>query len=282
MIRFRATMKSFRTHLPLVLVTLVIATPLVWMVGSSLKQAEDIRADPMRSVWQDLWPQQPQWQNYSDAMSQMPFWRYLANTVMLCAGSVLGTVVSCSLVAYGFSRIEWPGRDLVFGLVIATILLPWQATMVPRFLLIRELGLYNTLSALIVPTFCGDAFYIFLLRQFFRSIPQELIDAARIDGCGDWGVLWRVVLPLSRPALVTVAVLQLIAVWNDYGGPLLYLSDPEKFPLAYGLERFVSSHSSETHLLLAAAVLFTLPIVVLFFFAQRALMKGVTTTGLKG
>lgn len=269
--------QSLAKHLPLLLVSLVLAVPMVWMVGSSLKSAEEIAAHPER-----LWPEEPRWQNYTDALSDMPFWRYLGNTLLLCVGSVLGTLVSCSLVAYAFARLEWPGRDLVFGLVIATILLPWQATMIPRFLLLRELGLYNTLWALIVPTFCGDAFYIFLLRQFFRSIPQELIDAARIDGCGDWGVLWRVVLPLSRPALVTVALLQLLATWNDYGGPLLYLSDPEKFPLAYGLERFVSSHSSETHLLLAAAVMFTAPIVALFLLAQRSFLKGATTTGLKG
>lgn len=270
-------MKHLARHLPLLLVSAVIAAPLVWMVGSSLKSAEEIAAHPER-----LWPAEPRWENYSEAVSGMPFWRYLANTLVLCTGSVAGTVVSCSLVAYAFARLEWPGRDLVFGLVIATILLPWQATMIPRFLLIRELGLYNTLAALIVPTFCGDAFFIFLLRQFFRTIPQELVDAARIDGCGEWGVLWRVVLPLSRPALVTVALLQFLAAWNDYGGPLLYLSDPEKFPLAYGLERFVSSHSSQMHLLLAAAVLFTLPIVALFLAAQRSFLKGVATTGLKG
>ena len=153
--------------------------------------------------------------------------------------------------------------------------------MIPKFLILREAGLYNSLGALIVPTFLGEAFYIFLLRQFFRTIPQEMIDAARVDGCSEWGVLWRVVLPLSTPALATVALFQFIAAWNDYGGPLLYLSDPEKFPLAYGLEQFVSSHSSETHLLMAAAVLFTLPIIVLFFCTQRTFIKGVATTGLK-
>ncbi|MEM8866613.1 MAG: carbohydrate ABC transporter permease [Planctomycetota bacterium] len=270
-------MASFAKHLPLLLVSVVMATPLLWMVGSSLKSGDEMQRAP-----HTLLPAEPRWENYADAVADMPFWRYLANTLVLCLGSVAGTLFSCSLVAYGFSRIDWPGRDLVFGLVIATILLPWQATMVPRFLLIRELGLYNTLAALVLPTFCGDAFFIFLLRQFFRSIPQELIDAARIDGCGDWGVLWRVVLPLSRPALVTVALLQFIAAWNDYGGPLLYLSDPEKFPLAYGLERFVSSHSTDTHLLLAAAVLFTVPIVALFLLAQRTFLRGIATTGLKG
>ena len=154
--------------------------------------------------------------------------------------------------------------------------------MVPRFLVIRELGLYDSLGALIVPKFFGEAFYIFLLRQFFLTLPQEMIEAARVDGCSEWGVLWRVVLPLSRPALAAVALLEFISAWNDYGGPLLYLNDPERFPLAYGLEQFVSSHSSETHLLLAAAVLFTLPMLVLFFCAQRLFIRGITTTGLKG
>lgn len=270
-------MKRLLRHIPLLLVTFVMTAPLVWMVGVSLKSGAEISSSP-----HTLLPAEPRIANYADAVSNMPFWRYLLNTLLLCTGSVIGTVVSCSLVAYAFARLQWPGRDLVFGIVIATMLLPWQATMIPRFLLLREMGLYNTLWAIVLPTFCGDAFFIFLLRQFFRSIPQELIDAARMDGCGNWGVLWRVVVPLSRPALITVALLQFIAAWNDYGGPLLYLSDPQKFPLAYGLEQFVSSHSSETHLLMAAAVLFTLPILVLFFVAQRSFMRGITTTGIKG
>ena len=263
-------------HLPMLLVTMLMAGPMLWMVGASLKSSAEYAADPTR-----LWPAEPHWENYQQATTVLPFWRALTNTLVLCAGSVAGTLFSCSLAAYAFARLRWPGRDLVFGLVIATMLLPWQATMIPRFLILRELGLYNSLAAIIVPTFFGEAFYIFLLRQFFRTIPQELTDAARIDGCSEWGVFWRVVLPLSTPALVTVALFQFIAAWNDYGGPLLYLSDPQKFPLAYGLEQFVSSHSSETHLLMAAAVLFTLPILALFFSAQRTFLKGVATTGLK-
>jgi multiple sugar transport system permease protein len=264
-------------HAALWLVTAAMAGPLVWMVATSLKSPGEIASQP-HQLLTDNW--QPQ--NYRDALTTMPFWRCLGNTLLLCAGSVAGTVVSCSLVAYGFARLDWPSRNWVFGLVIATMLLPWQATMIPRFLLLRELGLYNTLGALIVPTFCGDAFYIFLLRQFFLGIPQELIDAARIDGCGEWTIFRRIVLPLSTPALATVALFQFIASWNDYGGPLLYLSDSRKFPLAYGLEQFVSSHSSETHLLMAAAVMFTLPIVVLFLVTQRTFMRGIATTGLKG
>ena len=261
----------------LLLVTSVSSVPLIWMVLTSLKSPEQIAAAPYS--W---WPSPWRWQNYSDAVAAIPFYRYLANSFFLCLGSVIGTLVSCSLVAYGFSRLRWKGRDLAFGLLIATMLLPWQVTMVPRFLVIRELGLYDSLWALVLPKFFGEAFYIFLLRQFFLTIPQETVDAARVDGCSELGVLWRIVLPMARPALATVAILETIAAWNDYGGPLLYLNDPDRFPLAYGLEQFVSAHSSEMHLLLAAAVLFTLPMVLLFFFAQRVFVRGVATTGLKG
>ena len=259
------------------LATATLCVPLVWMVLTSLKSPEQIHSAPY-SWWPNPWC----WQNYAEAMTVIPFFRYLANSLLLCLGSVLGTLVSCSLVAYGFARLRWPGRDLLFGLLIATMLLPWQVTMVPRFLVIRELGLYDSLWALILPKFFGEAFYIFLLRQFFLTMPQEMIDVARVDGCSELGVLWRVVVPLARPALATVALLEFIAAWNDYGGPLLYLNDPARFPLAYGLEQFVSSHSSQMHLLLAASVLFALPIVVLFFLAQRLFVRGIATTGLKG
>ena len=264
-------------HVWLVLVTAVFAMPLLWMFLSSLKSGGELLSNPYR-----LLPEAWRFRNYVEAVTTMPFLQYLRNSLVLCAGTVLGTLFSCTLVAYGFARINWPGRNFVFGVLIATLLLPWHVTMIPRFLLLRELGLYNTLGALIVPTFFGDAFFIFLLRQFFLTLPEELSDAARLDGCTEWGIFWRIALPLSRPALATVALLQFIAAWNDFNGPLLYLRDSSRFPLAYGLEQFVSSHSSQTHLLLAAAVLFTLPIVVLFLLAQRIFMRGITTGGSKG
>lgn len=263
-------------HGPLLLVTAILVLPLVWMVGASLKSEAAFAAHP-----ETLLPANPQWTNYGEALAAMPFWQCLSNTLVLCVGSVAGTLFSCTLAAYAFAIMRWPGRDWVFGLVIATMLLPWQATMIPRFLLIREVGLYDSLGAIVWPRFLGDAFSIFLLRQFFRGVPTSLVDAARIDGCGDGSILWRVVLPLSKPALITVALFQFVEAWNDYGGPLLYLSDPAKFPLTYGLERFVSARSSDTHLLMAAAVLFTVPIVVIFFAAQKSFVRGVTTTGLK-
>jgi multiple sugar transport system permease protein len=264
-------------HAILLTAALFFAWPLIWMFISSLKPATQLVEDPF-----SLWPRRWQWSNYPEAVAAMPYWRYLRNTLWLCGGSVAGSLVSCSLAAYAFAKLQWRGRQVLFALLIATMLLPTHVTMIPRFLLLRELGLYNTLAALILPRFLGDAFYIFLLRQFFLTIPDELSEAARLDGLGDWGIFLWIILPLSKPALATVALFQFIAAWNDFNGPLLYLSDPQLFPLAYGLEQFLSSYSDQTHLLLAAATLFTLPIVILFLLAQRAFLEGIATTGLKG
>ncbi|MCC9607066.1 carbohydrate ABC transporter permease [Blastopirellula sp. JC732] len=263
-------------YLALLFAAILLAGPLLIMAFSSLKTPAEIQTDPHAIL-----PQSWRWKNYQDAVSAMPFFLYLRNTLLICIGSVIGTVISCSMTAYAFSKLNWPGRNLLFGVLIGTMLLPWHVTMIPRFLLLREVGLYNTLGALIIPTFLGDAFSIFLLRQFFRTIPEELSEAARIDGLSEWGIFWRIVLPLSKPAIATVALFQFIAAWNDFSGPLLLLSDKRNFPLAYGLEQFVSSYSDQTHLLLAAATLFTLPIVVLFFLTQRTFLKGIATTGLK-
>jgi multiple sugar transport system permease protein len=245
------------------------------MFLSSLKPASQLSSESS-----SILPEEWAWSNYRTAVREMPFGRYLANSVLLCAGSVAGTLFSCSLAAYGFARLRWVGRQFWFAVLIGTMLLPWHVTMIPRFLLLRELGLYNSLLALVAPTFLGNAFYIFLLRQFFLTIPDELRDAGRMDGLNEWGVWWRIFLPLSKPALAAVALFQGISAWNDLSGPLLYLNDPNTFPLAYGLERFVSSYSDQTHLLLAAAVLFSLPPLVLFLVAQRAFVAGIATTGI--
>jgi multiple sugar transport system permease protein len=271
-----STLRRIGQHAVLATTSLVFAVPLVWMGLSSLKSDEELVRDPHRVL-----PESARPENYGQAVAAMPYVRYLSNTLVLCIGSVCGTLASSSLVAYGLARVRWRGRNLLFGLLIATMLLPWHVTMIPRFLLLRELGLYDSLAALILPTFLGDAFSIFLLRQFFVSIPGDLSDAARIDGLGELGIFWRIVLPLSKPALATVALLQCVAVYNDFQGPLLLLRSPKRFPLAYGLEQFISSHSSQTHLLMAASVLFTLPIVVLFFLTQKTFLKGIATTGIK-
>lgn len=249
---------------------------MLMMISGSLQTPEQIARNPSGL------PETIHWINYADAFNSMPMLLYFGNSIVLSVGCVVGTTLSCSLAAYGLCKIDFGGRKLLMVSVLATMLLPWQIMMVPRFVLISEMGLYNSLWAIIGPTFLGDAFFIFLLRQFFVSIPDELLEAGRIDGLGHWGLFWRVVMPLSWPALTTVALFQFVQTWNDFGGPLLYLSDPDRFPLAYGLERFVSSYADQTHLLLAASVMFTLPMVVLFFLAQKTFIQGIATTGVKG
>ena len=262
-------------YLALALMIAAFATPLIWMVLCSLKPAAQLAESPY-----SFWPREWQWSNYPDAVHEMRYFaQYLRNTLILCIGSVVGTLFSCSLAAYAFARLKWRGRRVLFAAMIATMLLPWHVTMIPRFVVISQLGLYNSLAALVLPTFLGDAFYIFLLRQFFLTIPEELSEAGRLDGLSEWGIFSRIMLPLSKPALATIALFQFIAAWNDFSGPLLYLSDKQKFPLAYGLESFISSYSDQTHLLLAGAVLFTLPIVILFFLTQRTFVEGIATTG---
>ncbi len=255
----------------------IFSLPLIVMVSGSLKSREQLSSDP----W-GMWPNPFQFSNYWEAIASMPFVVYLLNTLTLCVGCVLGTTFSCALVAFGISRVRWSGRQWLFTLVVATMLLPWHLTMIPRFVLISELGLYNSHWAIILPTLFGDAFFIFLLRQFFMTVPEELLEAGRLDGLSNWGLFQHIMIPLSKPALATVALFQFVATWNDFGGPLLYLNDPEKFPLAYGLERFVSSYSDQTNLLLAAAVMFTLPVIVLFFLAQKTFIQGISTSGIKG
>ncbi len=255
----------------------IFSFPLLLLVSGSLKSPEQLARDPY-----GLWPDPVRFLNYADAIASMPFFTYLLNTIILCVGCVIGTTVSCALAAFGISRVRWAGRKWLFALVIGTMLLPWHITMIPRFVLISNLGLYNSHWAIILPTLLGDAFFIFLLRQFFMTVPEELLEAGKLDGLSTWGLFLHIMIPLSKPALATVALFQFVYTWNDFGGPLLYLSDPDKFPLAYGLERFVSSYSDQTNLLLAAAVMFTLPMVVLFFLAQKTFIQGISTSGIKG
>jgi len=211
------------------------------------------------------------------------FWTYLGNTLIVALLGAFGTVLSSSLVAYGFARLRWPGRDRIFWLVLSTMMVPFPVIMVPMFAVFRELGWVGTLKPLWVPAFFGSAFNIFLLRQFFRTIPQELSDAARIDGCSEFGIYWRIVLPLSKPALAVVALFHFLYAWNDFMGPLIYLTRPETFTLSLALQFYQSQHGgSEWHLLMAMSVLILLPIVALFFFTQKTFIQGIATTGMKG
>jgi multiple sugar transport system permease protein len=232
----------------------------------------------------------PRWLNFPDAMNRatrpglnVNFWTYVQNSLIIAFFTILGTLISCAPAAYGFARIRWPGRDLVFIIVLATLMLPFQVTMIPLYLFFTvHLAWGNTFLPLIVPAFFGNAFDIFLLRQFFRTIPEELADAARVDGASELRIFWDIMLPLSVPVLATITVFTFLYVWNDFTGPLIYLTDPRRFTMALGLQDFQGQHSVAWNLLMAAAAVFTIPIVILFFFAQRTFIQGVKLTGLKG
>ncbi len=223
------------------------------------------------------------WRNYKHVFRVVPFLRYAYNTVILCLLCVLGTTMANSLVAYGFSRIEWPGRNIYFAITLATMMVPFPVTMITLYGVFKSLGWVNTWRPLWVPTFFGGAFNIFLLRQFYMTIPKTLSEAARIDGCSEFQIYWRIILPLTRPALAVVALFQFMATWNDFMGPLLYLNDQKKFTLSLGLQFFQSRHGgTEWHLLMAASALVVLPVLILFFFTQKQFIQGISTTGMKG
>ncbi|MDP6702183.1 MAG: carbohydrate ABC transporter permease, partial [Candidatus Latescibacteria bacterium] len=209
-------------------------------------------------------------------------WAYIFNSLYLALLTIVGQVFSCSLVAYAFARLQWPGRELWFGILLATMMLPGQVTMIPVFMIFRALGWYNTLKALWVPSFFGSAFFIFMLRQFMKGIPRDLEEAAKIDGCSFFGIYWRIILPLIKPALAAVAIFTFMNTWNDFMGPLIYINDQRLYPLALGLFDFRSEHSSEYGMLMAASTLMTLPVIAIFFLAQRYFIQGVTLTGMKG
>ena len=222
------------------------------------------------------------WQNYADAFHKMAFWQNLRNTLFICVTVVLGTLVSCSLVAYSFARIPWPGRDTVFILVLATMMLPYQVTLIPLFAMYRKLGWVGTFKPLIIPAFFGTPFYIFLLRQFFLGVPQDLSASARIDGCNEFGIYLFIMLPLSKPALATTALFMFLFQWADFLSPLVYLQDDRQYTLAIALQQFQSHHESAWGPLMAMSSVITIPIIILFFLTQRTFIQGITLTGLKG
>jgi multiple sugar transport system permease protein len=264
-------------YLILIALSISFLAPFAMMVSTSLKTEDRIFTETIEWI-----PNPVRWQNYADALQSFPFLLYLRNTLFVCALVVVGTVLSSALPAYGFARLRWKGRDTLFLIMLATIMLPAQVTMLPVFVMFRTIGWTGTYLPLVVPPFFGSAFAIFLLRQFFLTIPQELSDAARIDGCSEWRIFWQIIVPLSVPALATVALFAFIGAWTDFINPLVYLTDETTYTLAVGLQTFVGRHSSEWNLLMAAATVVTLPLMVVFFLTQRLFIEGITLTGIKG
>lgn len=281
----------FRLSLPqkalaycaLFLLSVPAILPLLWMISTSLKSDTQIFAQGSAGTppitLKNLLPHPFVWQNYPNALKAIPFLTYLQNTILLCVVTVIGACLSSAVVAYGFARIPFKGSKLLFMVMISTMALPTQVTMIPVFALFRWLGWYGTYLPLTIPAYFGTPFYIFLLTQFYKSLPNELSEAARVDGASEWLIFSRVILPLSKSALVTCALFQFMGTWNDFFGPLLYINDPTRYTLAYGLQQFLSTHDGEWTQLMAAATLFTAPIILLFFFAQRIFIQGIATTG---
>jgi multiple sugar transport system permease protein len=277
--RARLVQRAGRVAAFLIVLAAAIAFvfPVYWMVITSLKSVPEVFHLP--PVW---WPVQLRWDNYPDALSTFPFVRYAANTLRIALPVVAGTTISSSLVAYGFARLRWPGREIVFYLVLATLMIPNWVTLVPLYILFNRIGWVDTYRPLILPSWFGDAFSIFLLRQFFLRQPQELIDAARIDGASHLRIFAEIIVPLARPALAVVALFAFINAWTDFFNPLIYLTNPDKHTLQLGLFTFFSQHFVNWPGFMAASVVVLAPVAILFFLTQKTFIEGITFTGLRG
>lgn len=273
------------SHGALWVISGLFIAPFLWMLSTSLKPLDQTMKNPPQWI-----PSSVHFENYWNAVSYnrevlgyIPFLVYGINTLMLCILVVIGTVASNAIVAYAFARLRWPGREVAFALTLATMMVPFPVLMVPLFALFRNLDWIGTFKPLWVPAFFGGAFNIFLLRQFFRTIPFELSEAAKLDGCSEWKTFTQVILPLCRPALAVVALFSFLGTWNDFLGPLIYLMSQKSFTLSLGLQFYQSQHGgTQWNLLMAASTIMILPIIVLFFFAQKTFIQGISVTGIKG
>ncbi len=281
----RGGMKQLAMHAVLIACSLVFLFPLAWLISTSLKSAVEATRQP--PIWI---PTHILWSNYRDAffyhreqLGYVPFLVYGRNTLVLCILTVSGAVVSNALVAYAFARLRWPGRDLAFAITLGMMMVPFPVLMVPIYSLFKNLNWIGTYRPLWVPAWTGSAFFIFLLRQFFSTIPFELSEAAKIDGCSEWAIFRLVILPLAKPALAVVALFTFMGTWNDFLGPSIYLNYPHTFTLGLGLQFYNSQHGGTPwQLLMSASTMVILPVLVLFFFAQKQFIQGIAVTGLKG
>jgi multiple sugar transport system permease protein len=282
--RTRARVGKFAAYAVLLALCAAVLLPLGWMLTVALKPDNT-----------PVFTQPPQWfptehwhfENFARSLldPQRPFLRYTFNTLVIVGWNIVGTVFSCSVVAYAFARLRWRGRDVMFVLLVVTLLIPWQALLIPQFLMFLQLGWYGSILPLVVPSFFGNAFFIFLIRQYMRTIPRELELAAMVDGASRWQVFWHIILPLSRPAIAVCVVFLFLASWNDLLGPLIYLTRNDDFTVAIGMANFVSRQVgavSGINLLMSANLIMMIPAVVLYFFAQDKLIGGIASVGLKG
>jgi multiple sugar transport system permease protein len=275
-VRRRRALVAIADHCVLIALAVAFLAPFVFITFTALMTDQ-------QALSTNLWPKPFRWDNFAEVFREAPFWRYTANTMLYAGLSTIGVLVSSIPVAYALSRLRWRGRDATFLLVLATMMLPAQVTAVPLYVMWSKLHLVGTLWPIILPNWFGDAFSIFLLRQFFLTIPEEYADAARVDGCGELRILFTVILRLAKPAIAAVALFAFLYAWNDFFGPLLYTGEnQDHWPIAVGLSQFRTLHQVQWNLTMAATLLFMAPVIALFFAAQKAFVEGVTLTGVKG
>ena len=266
-------------HLLRLVVALIFVIPYIWLIITSLKPLNQVFTTPLRWI-----PDPIMWQNYATALTHpsFPYVRLMSNTLYYTILSTIGVTISSAIVAYAFARLQFTGRNLLFGITLATLMMPEIVTLIPRYVMFRAYGMVGTYLPLILYYSFGSAYNIFLLRQFMLTIPWDLTDAAHVDGANEFVILWRVMLPLVKPALLVVAVFHFLFAWNDFLGPIIYLDDASKYPLVLGLYAFQTRFGVQWHLMMAASLATTFPLLILFFFAQRYFIEGITVTGIKG
>jgi multiple sugar transport system permease protein len=270
--------ERFLTLLLLIVITIILVAPLAWMVSTALKEQAQIFTYPPEWI-----PNPALWSNFREATTTYPFGRYATNTLIIAGLNIAGVLLTASMAAYAFARLRFPGRDLLFMILLSTLMLPFTVLMIPRYIQFRELGWLDSWKPLIVPNwFGGSVFFIFLLRQFFRTIPRDLSDAAKLDGASEFRIYWQIVLPLSKPALAVVAVFVFLDTWNDFLAPLIYITSPEKYTVSLGLSQFLGNYTSQYAYLMAASTMMIIPTIVVFILAQRYFVHGVVLTGVKG
>lgn len=274
---FQQNVRAVIAYFFLLIGSFCFMLPLLWMFSTSLKPDAEVFEFPPRFL-----PTSWDWNNYYLAWTALPFNTYLLNTCIVTFSNVLGNLISCSMAAYGFARLRARGSNVLFVLVLATMMVPFQVTLIPNFILFTKLGWVNTLLPLTVPAWFGWAFSIFLLRQFFMSLPRELDDAARIDGCSYFRIYWNIILPLSKPALATIAIFGFIGNWNNFLGPLIYINKQELYTLALGLNLFRGQYVTYYNQLMAVSILALAPILIMFFLTQKTFIQGIALTGIKG
>ena len=261
----------------LVLLVLIYGIPFFWLISRSLMKSQELYQVP--TVW---WPKELQWDNFYNALTAFPFLRYLKNTLIIVGMNILGAVISNPLVAYGFAKIKWKGRNVVFIIVLMTMMLPFQVVMIPLFMEFKAFGWIGTMLPMIVTPFFGNAFFIFLMRQFLLQVPDELIEAAKLDGASEFQIYVRIILPLMKASITTVGIFAFLNSWNDFIGPLIFLSKDTLYTLSIGIQQIMSANDPRWTLVMAVGVLMTIPVLLIFFFMQKYFIEGVSMGAVKG